>query len=167
MRHKGLWIGAGLLLVAQVVRPGRTNEAFDPATDLIALTKPSAEVEHLLRVACYDCHSGQPRYPWYVNITPVNWWMQHHIDEGREHFDVSAWGTISDKKRAHWAEEAIEMVDEGEMPLPSYTWTHVDARLTENQRLLLTNYFKDLMHRGTQASHLRPEQRADRAHSPR
>jgi len=146
MRRKGLWIGVGLLLVAQFVRPGRTDEPFDPATDLIALTKPSAEVEHLLRVACYDCHSGQPRYPWYVNITPVNWWMQHHIDESREHFNVSEWGTISDKKRSHWAEEAVEMVGEGEMPLPSYTWTHGDARLTGNQRVLLTNYFKELMH---------------------
>nr|MBP6698044.1 heme-binding domain-containing protein [Flavobacteriales bacterium] len=96
--------------------------------------------------ACYDCHSGQPRYPWYMNITPLNWWMQGHINESREHFDVSAWGRVSGEKRAHWAEEAVEMIGEEEMPLPSYTWTHGDARLSDEQRLLLTNYFTGLMH---------------------
>ena len=31
-------------------------------------------------------------------------------------------------------DELIEMVTEEEMPLPSYTWTHKDAKLTEEQR---------------------------------
>lgn len=146
MRKRLLLASLFLLVAAQFIRPMRTEEPLDPAADLIAVTKPSTEVEQLLRVACYDCHSGQPRYPWYMNITPVNWWMQGHINESREHFDVSAWGTISDKRRAHWAEEAAEMVGEGEMPLPSYTWTHGDARLTEDQRSQLTNYFKGLTH---------------------
>jgi len=30
-------------------------------------------------------------------------------------------------------EEVIEMVEKKEMPLPSYTWTHKDAVLTETQ----------------------------------
>lgn len=131
-----------LLLAAQFVRPPRTAEPIDPGSDLIAVTKPSAGVEHLLRVSCYDCHSGQPRYPWYANITPVNWWLQYHINEGREHFDVSAWGSVSPKKRAHWAEEAMEMLQEHEMPLDSYTWTHADARLTEAQRKQLIDHFR-------------------------
>lgn len=131
-----------VLVLGQLIRPSRTVEPVDPAADLIAVTKPDAEVEHLLRVACYDCHSGQPRYPWYANITPVNWWLQYHIDEARGHFDVSVWGAIPADKRAHWAEEAIEMVKEGEMPLDSYTWTHDDARLTDEQRARLTAFFQ-------------------------
>lgn len=138
------WITLGVLAGAQLVRPGRTAEPFDASSDLIAVTKPSAPVEHLLRVACYDCHSGQPRYPWYMNITPVNWWMQHHINESREHFDLSAWGRVSEKRRAHWAEEAMEMLSEGEMPLPSYTWTHADARLTDGERKALIDFFSAL-----------------------
>lgn len=145
MRRKALWIGVGLLTIAQFIRPARTAEPFDASADLIALTQPSSEVEHLLRIACYDCHSGQPRYPWYMDITPVNWWLQGHINESREHFDVSAWGRVSGERRSHWAEEAVEMVDEEEMPLPSYTWTHDDARLSDEQRLLLKNYFSGLM----------------------
>lgn len=133
-----------LLIVGQFIRPSRTAEPMRPDADLIAVTKPTAEVEHLLRVSCYDCHSGQPRYPWYMNATPVNWWLQHHINEGREHFDVSSWGAATPKKRAHWAKEADEMLTEGEMPLNSYTWTHADARLTAEQRQLLIAFFNGL-----------------------
>lgn len=147
-----------LLIVGQFIRPARTAEPVDPTADLIAETKPPADVEHLLRVGCYDCHSGQPRYPWYTNISPVNWWLQHHIDEGREHFDVSRWGSVPSDKRAHWAEEAIEMVKEGEMPLDSYTWTHADARLTQDQRAALTAFFQPYLtgeeeHHGAEEQH--------------
>ena len=131
---KILYILIAIIVIAQFIRPSKIAEPVDPSTDLIAVTKPDVEVEQMLRTSCYDCHSGQPRYPWYMNITPVNWWMQGHINESREHFDVSAWGRVSGEKRAHWAEEAVEMVGEEEMPLPSYTWTHGDARLTEEQR---------------------------------
>ena len=30
-------------------------------------------------------------------------------------------------------EELIEMVEEKEMPLPSYTWTHTEAKLSDAQ----------------------------------
>ena len=64
--------------------------------------------------------------------------------EAREHFDASAWGAVTPKRRAHWAEEATEMVKEKEMPLNSYTWTHADARLTDGQREQLTTFFNGL-----------------------
>ena len=139
-------LGAVLLavLLIQLIRPDRTAEPVDPLNDLIAVTKPSADVETILRTACYDCHSGQPRYPWYTNVAPISWWLQHHINEGREHYDLSSWGKASVKKRDHKLEEAVEMVEGGEMPLPSYTWTHADARLSEAQRTTLVAYFSSL-----------------------
>lgn len=139
-----MWITLAVVGGAQLIRPSRTSEPIDPTSDLLTLTKPAPGVERLIRTTCYDCHSGQPRYPWYVNITPVNWWMQHHIDEGRHHFDASAWGRYSTERRSHVAEEAMEMVSEGEMPLGSYTWTHSDARLSEADRRALVSYFGTL-----------------------
>jgi len=138
---KPLYILAALLVIAQFIRPERVAEPVDPAADLIALTQPSAEVEHLLRVACYDCHSGQPRYPWYAQFTPVNWWLDDHIQEGREHFDASSWGTVPGYQRDHQAKEVLEMMDTKEMPLESFTWTHADARLNDAQRKLLSDFF--------------------------
>ncbi|MBK6628535.1 MAG: heme-binding domain-containing protein [Flavobacteriales bacterium] len=142
--RRALLVLAALFGCAQFIRPTRIAEPVDPARDLIALTSPSAEVEQLLRTACYDCHSGQPHYPWYAALTPVNWWLQHHIDEGREHFDASSWGSYAADDRAHVADEAIEMIKKEEMPLTEYTWTHGDARLSMDQRVALTGYFSGL-----------------------
>jgi hypothetical protein len=36
------------------------------------------------------------------------------------------------------------MVDEKEMPLPSYTWMHARAKLSDEQRTLLVAFFKTL-----------------------
>jgi hypothetical protein len=133
-----------LLGLAQFIRPDTSVPVADPAQDLIAFTRPTPAVEQLLRVACYDCHSYETRYPWYDRITPVNWWVQHHVDEGREEGNFSVWGQLSAKKRMHFAEEAGEMIAEGEMPLPSYTWAHGEARLDAGQKKLLMDFFNGL-----------------------
>ena len=40
--------------------------------------------------------------------------------------------------------EMVEMVEEEEMPLPSYTWAHSKARLTAGQREELTHWVAEL-----------------------
>ena len=54
---------AVLTVLIQLIHPEPTVEPVDPSNDLVAVTKSLAEVEALLRVACCDRHSGQPRYP--------------------------------------------------------------------------------------------------------
>lgn len=133
-----------LFAIAQFIRPDTTAPTADPALDLIAITQPGDDVANLLRMACYDCHSNETKYPWYDRITPVNWWVQHHVNEARDEGNFSRWGELKAKKRKHFAEEAIELIKEGEMPLPSYTWMHGDAKLSEAQKLLLSEFFAGL-----------------------
>jgi Haem-binding domain len=45
----------------------------------------------------------------------------------------------------HKMEETIEMVKEGEMPLNSYTWTHKDAKLTEEEKAKITGWAQSVM----------------------
>lgn len=140
-------IGLALLAffaLAQFIRPDTSAPTADPALDLIAITQPSAEVAALLRTACYDCHSNETKYPWYDRITPVNWWVQHHVNEGREEGNLSEWGALPERKRAHFVDEAAELIEEGEMPLPSYTRMHGEARLIADQRKLLSDFFQSL-----------------------
>jgi hypothetical protein len=138
---------AALLILAQFIRPTRVEpNASDPSNDLITIAGPPAAVEGILRSACYDCHSDQPRYPWYHNITPVNFWLQDHIDEAREELNFSQWGTYSAKRITRKIKEIDEEVSEGEMPLPSYTWLHAEARLTDAQRKELIAFFEGLPH---------------------
>jgi hypothetical protein len=131
-----------LFLFIQSFRIDKTTEPMNTTTDFIALTSANPEVENSLKIACYDCHSNQPTYPWYTNIAPVSWWIKHHINEGSHHLNFSIWGTYKDKRKNHKLEECIEMVEEGEMPMTSYTIMHGDAKLTDAQKLQLVEFFK-------------------------
>ncbi len=133
-----------LFLVIQSIRIDKTTEPVNPTTDFIALTSANAEIANTLKIACYDCHSNQPTYPWYTNIAPVSWWIKHHINEGSQHLNFSIWGTYSEKRKNHKLEECIEMIEEGEMPISSYTLMHGEAKLTDAQKLQLVEFFKAL-----------------------
>ncbi len=133
-----------LLLFIQSFRIDKTTQPINPATDFIALTSANDEVAGMLKIACYDCHSNQPSYPWYTNIAPVSWWIKHHINEGSHHLNFSEWGTYSEKRKNHKLEECVEMIEEGEMPMSSYTMMHHNAELTDAQKLQLVEFFKGL-----------------------
>lgn len=131
-----------LLIIIQVFRIDKTIQPVDPAKDFIVLTSANTEIANTLKTACYDCHSNQPVYPWYTNIAPVSWWIKHHINEGSHHLNFSEWGTYTEKRKNHKLEECIEMVEEGEMPMSSYTIMHGNAKLTDAQKLQLVEFFK-------------------------
>lgn len=133
-----------LLLVIQSFRIDKTTQPVDPSKDFISVTSANTEITNTLKIACYDCHSNQATYPWYTNIAPVSWWVKNHINEGSHHLNFSEWGTYSEKRKNHKLEECIEMVEEGEMPLSSYTIMHKEAKLTDAQRLELVEFFKAL-----------------------
>jgi len=131
-----------LFILIQVFRIDKSTKPINVETDFIAMTSPDSEITNILKIACYDCHSNQPAYPWYTNVAPFSWWIKHHIDEGSRHLNFSEWGTYSEKRKNHKLEESIEMIEEGEMPMDSYTWMHTKAKLTDAQKLQLVEWFK-------------------------
>jgi hypothetical protein len=137
-----LYIILGILIVLQFFQIDRNDPETDPSKDFLAIAQPPAEIEQMIRVSCYDCHSFETAYPWYTYINPVGWWVKNHIHEGREHLNFSEWANYSGEKRAHKLEECYEEVGEGEMPLSSYTLAHGSARLSQDQRDKLVSWFK-------------------------
>lgn len=131
-------------IVLQFFGPDTTLPEFDHSKDFITNTQPPQDVADILKSTCYDCHSYQTKYPWYSNVMPVSWWLQDHIEHGRDEFNLSLWADYSASRADHKLEEAIELVDDEEMPLPSYTWVHSDARLSEQQRKMLSQWFSGL-----------------------
>lgn len=105
----------------------------------------SAEVENILKTSCYDCHSNNTVYPWYSHIQPVAWWLQNHVNEGKEELNFDEFATYTPREQYHKLEEAVEMVKEGEMPLSSYTLAHSDARLSQVQKETLVAWCDELM----------------------
>jgi mono/diheme cytochrome c family protein len=129
-------IGIALLLifiVAQFFRPEKNDGNIDTVNGFIAETNPSEEVLEIMRTNCFDCHSSKTNYPWYNSITPVNYWLEEHIVDGKKHLDFSKWGEYSLKRKEHKMDELHEEVEKKEMPLDSYTWMHSEANLTQEQ----------------------------------
>ena len=91
-------------------------------------------------MACYDCHSNTTRYPWYANIQPVGWWLASHVNDGKQHLNFSEFAAYSPKRAAKKFDQIIDEVTDREMPLASYKLGHPDARLTNAQSKLLTDW---------------------------
>jgi hypothetical protein len=132
-----------ILVIIQFFRIDKSNPEINMVNDFIKINNPPEEIATLLKTSCYDCHSNTTKYPWYSNVSPISWWVKHHIDEAREELNFSEWGSFKAKRKDHKLEEAIEELEEGEMPLNSYTWTHSEANLTAEQKTELLNWFKE------------------------
>lgn len=113
-----------IFVIMQFFGPDKNQGDMASIDAFIAETNPPAQVHEILKNNCFDCHSDVTKYPWYNNITPINYWMADHVDHGKGDFNVSDWENYSVKKKDHKIEELIEEVEERHMPLPSYTWTH-------------------------------------------
>ncbi|MBX2892293.1 MAG: heme-binding domain-containing protein [Saprospiraceae bacterium] len=144
MFKKIAWALAGLFVLIQLIRPDQKNPVIDSSVDFQNVANPPTEVLAIMKDACYDCHSFETKYPWYSKIAPVSWWLANHIAEGREHLNFSEFGKLGGEDLAEIMEEVPETVQEGEMPLPSYTWAglHPKANLSSTQRNVLIQWFK-------------------------
>lgn len=131
-------------VIAQFFRPEKNAGNLASITAFEAETKPPTDVKLILETTCYDCHSNITKYPWYNSITPVNYWINSHIKDGKKHLNVSNWQNYSTKRKDHKFDELIEEVEEGEMPLKSYAWTHSGAKLSEDQITSVLNWAKQV-----------------------
>jgi hypothetical protein len=132
------------LVVAQVFGPKKNQGDLASVDAFFAETNPPEDVKLILKETCFDCHSDVTRYPWYNKITPVNYWLAEHVKDGKKHFNFSNWVGNSVKRKDHKFEELIEMVEEKEMPLNSYTWTHTEAKLTDAQIKSIVDWAKQV-----------------------
>ena len=131
-----------LVLLIQFIRPNRNEGKVYTSSDITYAVEVPDDVKIILDKACNDCHSNFTNYDglWYLNIQPIGWWINHHIEEGKQHLNFSDFNTYSIKKKAHKMEEIAEQVQEGEMPMESYTWMHSESKLTEEEKNILINW---------------------------
>ncbi|MCB0506768.1 MAG: heme-binding domain-containing protein [Chitinophagales bacterium] len=142
MKRKITIIFLLVLLVIQFFHPKKNVSSEIMATDITKVTNVPQDVQQILQVACYDCHSNNTRYPWYSKIQPVSWWLNRHINNGKRHLNFSDFGSYTDKKARHKLEEVVETLEKDEMPLFSYTLVHRDAKLTAAQKSAVINWAK-------------------------
>ena len=97
------------------------------------------EVHAILKRSCFDCHSNHTNFPWYSSIAPVSWFTKMHVKEGREHMNFSTWASYEDEKKLKYLEKIPKAI-KSKMPLPSYLIMHKEAKLSDEDKKLLTEW---------------------------
>lgn len=139
------WVLLGALVIIQFIHPEK-NQNPGPQPNYIGNNYAvPANVKSIMDKACMDCHSNNTNYPWYSKIQPVDWWLAEHVNDGKKHVNYDEYTHRSLRYQYHKMEETIEMIKEGEMPLDSYTWTHGDARLSQEEKIAITDWAQSIM----------------------
>ncbi|MCZ2460168.1 MAG: heme-binding domain-containing protein [Chitinophagales bacterium] len=119
------------LVVIQLFHPKRNKSEGDQLNYIGNSFSVPDDIKSILARSCNDCHSNNSNYPWYANVQPVAWWLNHHIKKGKSEINFDEFTNKSLRFQYHKFEEITEQVKEGKMPIKSYTWTHNDAVLSE------------------------------------
>jgi hypothetical protein len=123
------------LFAIQLIPVARTNP---PA---VSTVPAPPEVASILRRACFDCHSHETVWPLQAYVAPLSWYVAHDVKEGREEFNLSAWGpTQVERARKKLPKE----VETGDMPPSLYVLAHPGAKLTKDEKALLANWARGL-----------------------
>ena len=132
------------LVILQFIRPAKNNKGNKE----FAITKKydmPDNVKVVFDKACADCHSNNTKYPWYTNIQPLGYWINNHIKEGKREINFDEFTNKEVKFQYGKLKEAIEQIEEGEMPLSSYTIIHKEAKLSKEEKDILTNWFQSIV----------------------
>ena len=130
-----------LFLIIQLFRPEKNNS--DDLTNAVTEKyEVPEEVAVILKNACNDCHTNNTVYPWYANIQPAAWWLDEHVVDGKRHLNLSDFIKLPIAVQNHKFEEIVEVIDENEMPLESYTYLglHQEANLTSADKDILKGW---------------------------
>lgn len=129
----------------QFIPIDKVNQPVDKTINFVTAKKTPAKISGLLKGACYDCHSNETVYPKYANIAPISWSVKSHVNEGREHLNFSVWGSYNKDLKESMLNKAIQTVQSKTMPMPGYIVYHKEANLSDAERTLLVQYFKEML----------------------
>ena len=128
-----------VLVLIQFIRPARNTGDLDTEKAIFTDEK----VGSILQIGCYDCHSNNTNYPWYTNVQPLGWWLDHHITEGKRELNFSEFEGYTLKRKLHKLKEIKKQIEEDEMPMSSYTLVHSEAKLSPEQKDLLIKWTEE------------------------
>ena len=133
-----------VFLLMQLARPQKNTAAVPAGKAFIDTFKVNEQVNAILAVSCYDCHSNNTNYPWYSEIQPMAWLMEKHIIDGKEKLNFDDLPPYGSRKFNSKVSQITKQIEQGKMPLDSYLWMHKGARLNTEDKKLLIDYFNSL-----------------------
>ncbi len=137
---KIIYIFLIVLIAIQFIQPVRNTSGQVLPTDISKVVSVTENVQSLLKVSCYDCHSNHTNYPWYTYVQPVGWILHNHIVNGKEELNFNDFGSYSKRRQQSKLKAIADQVKDDEMPLTSYKIMHADARLSKAEKDLIMNW---------------------------
>lgn len=129
-----------LFVLIQFFRPVRNNSKANVEKTLKHLFYVPKDVSLILSKACYDCHSNKTNYPWYANVQPVGWYLDHHIFEGKKELNFDEFGYYSTKRQRNKFKAIASQIEDNAMPLSSYSLIHPEAKLTQVEKEVIIKW---------------------------
>jgi len=129
-----------LLIIIQFIHPSRNISKGEQPNNISRAFNVPTEVRTVLDKACMDCHSNNTRYRWYFKIQPLDWWLTHHINEGKQELNFDEYTNKPLRYQYHRMESTVDQIKKDEMPLNSYVWVHKDAVLTDSEKNILISW---------------------------
>lgn len=131
----------GLFIILQLIPLNQTNPP------IIQDAAAPANIKLILKTSCYDCHSNETEWPWYSRIAPGSFLITHDVVEGRKHLNFSEFSELDGFDSTDIADEMLDVLEAGEMPILPYLLLHPDASLSDSQTEALIEWAKTLTSR--------------------
>jgi hypothetical protein len=98
------------------------------------------DVMWILRRACYDCHSTETRWPIWAYVAPISWRVVDDVEKARRALNFSDWATHTPQNRAALRLMVSSATAAHRMPAWYYVTLHPDAKLTNDDLVLLRRW---------------------------
>jgi hypothetical protein len=142
---KKIVFGLILVLIAVQFVPVSYNQSETVLdSDFLKTYQVPEQIENILKTSCYDCHSNNTNYPWYGKIQPGAWFMENHIQEGKSELNFNEWANYSDRRKKSKLKSIISQIKNDKMPIFSYTLIHRNAKLSEKEKITITEWLLKL-----------------------
>lgn len=127
--------------------PTKSNQSeYISKSDITYVHEVPENINKILQTSCYDCHSNNTNYPWYYKIQPVSWYLEDHVEEGKEALNFSEFKEYSSRRQRSKLRSIKSQVEDENMPLKSYTFIHRSAKLSETEKQELTTWIDSLIY---------------------
>lgn len=133
------------VIVIQFIRPVKNTAEGEQRNNITTVATVPDGVKSILNRSCMDCHSNNTSYPWYNNIQPVAWLLQHHVQDGKGELNFDEYATYNLRRQYHKMEEIVEQVNDGKMPIKGYTIMHQNSKLTNEDKEALVQWAEGVM----------------------
>jgi hypothetical protein len=98
------------------------------------------DVKQVLKKSCYGCHSNETHLAWFDYPVPAYWIVRDHVLEARKHINFSEIGKLPAAQQKGALYEGLFQMSRGTMPIPAYVAFHPDAKISEQDVIVLKNY---------------------------